>query len=195
MNDFIIIIIATILLLSVFIMYESKYSELIYVKSDVDNREYLCRNRPDKLQAANTLANIKKKLLKIVHKLEQDYPKDKRVIHLVTKFQSRKITESISGTKYTSYSLNKGEKIVLCIRSKDENEKLVKLNTMMFVAIHELAHVMTISIGHTTEFWDNMKFILKCAIKHRIYKRQDFRKKPVSYCGTTITDSPLEDDE
>lgn len=192
MNDFIIIIIATVILLSVFMMYESKYSELIYVRSTVDNQEYLCRNRPDKLQAANILANIKKKLLKIVVKLEKDFPKDDRVIRLVNKFQPKKITESVSGTKYTSYSVNKGEKIVFCIRSKNNNEKLVKLNTMMFVAIHELAHIMTISIGHTKEFWDNMRFILKSAIKYGIYKKQNFKKKPVPYCGTTITDSPLD---
>ena len=61
----------------------------------------------------------------------------------------------------------------------------------MFVAIHELAHLMTESIGHTPEFWDNMRFLLKKAIELKIYIKQDFRKSPVSYCGTKITDSPL----
>ena len=31
----------------------------------------------------------------------------------------------------------------------------------MFVAIHELAHIMTESVGHEPEFWDNMGFLLE----------------------------------
>ena len=62
---------------------------------------------------------------------------------------------------------------------------------MMFVAIHELAHLMTKSIGHTAEFWDNMRFLLKEGIKIGVYVKQDFNKSPVEYCGTQITDTPL----
>ena len=66
------------------------------------------------------------------------------------------------------------------------------INTMMFVAIHELAHLMTKSIGHTPEFWNNMKYLLKKAIDINLYVKQDFSKKPVNYCGTKITNSPLD---
>ena len=68
-------------------------------------------------------------------------------------YRPNNITESSPGNKYTSYSINKGDKIVFCLRSKDGSNKLEDINTMMFVAIHELAHLMTKSIGHTTEFW------------------------------------------
>ena len=61
----------------------------------------------------------------------------------------------------------------------------------MFVALHELSHVMTKSIGHTEEFWDNFRFLLKEAINANLYKNHNFRKFPVKYCGTEITDSPL----
>ena len=61
----------------------------------------------------------------------------------------------------------------------------------MFVAIHELAHVITKSIGHTDEFWDNMKFLLKKSVKINIYKKHDYKNNPIPYCGTEITDSPL----
>ena len=40
---------------------------------------------------------------------------------------------------------------------EDEN-KLIDENTLMFVALHELAHIATESIGHTKEFWANFKF-------------------------------------
>ena len=135
---------------------------------------------------------IIKNLLKLVRHLEETNPSDDRVMRLAKKFKPKQISESVSGTKYTSYSVNKGEKIVFCVRSKTKAEKLVSINTMMFVAIHELAHVMTKSVGHTDEFWSNMRYLLREAIDINLYKVQNFRKKPITYCGTKITDSPLE---
>ena len=192
MNEFVNIIIISILILSFYIYYESKHSELEYVKSVIDNELYLVRNRDDKDKAANTLAKIKQKLSKLVQILEITEGNKEKVQRLVQKYNPKRISESLSGANTTSYSINKGEKIVFCIRTKDANEKLIKFNTIMFVAIHELAHVMTLSIGHTDEFWNNMKYLLKHAIKHGIYRKQDFKKKPEKYCGTTITDSPLQ---
>ena len=194
MNELITILIISIIIMCIFLYYESEYSELTYVTSNIDNEDYLVRNRKDKQKACDLLANIKKSLLELIAYMEVELPNDERVNRLIHKFKPKRISESISGTKYTSYSVNKGEKIVFCIRSKDKKQKLVKFNTMMFVAIHELAHVMTVSIGHTQEFWDNMRLLLKYAIKKGIYKKQDFKAKPEPYCGTTITDSPLEDE-
>lgn len=191
MNEFIIIITISIILFCLFIHYETIFTELIYIKSSINNKNYLVRNRKDKKKAANLLANISISLEKLVDYLNKKFPNDKRIIRLKKKFNSSNISESISGTKYTSYSVNKGEKIVFCLRSKDSKEKLVNLNTMLFVSIHELAHIMTLSVGHTDEFWENMKFLLKYAIKINIYKKQNFRKNPEPYCGTKITDSPL----
>ena len=122
MNEFITIIIATIIVLSIFVFYESKYSELTYVKSSIDNTDYLVRNKKDKHKAANILALIKKNLLKLVRHLELNNSSDVRVVRVVKKFKPKKIQESVSGTKYTSYSVNKGEKIVFCIRSKDKKQ-------------------------------------------------------------------------
>ena len=61
----------------------------------------------------------------------------------------------------------------------------------MFVALHELAHIMTKSIGHTEEFWENFKFLLKESIKMNLYKKIDFQKNPHKYCGIEIKDSPI----
>ena len=72
--------------------------------------------------------------------------------------------------------MNKGEEIILCLRNKNS---LVDINTMMFVVLHEFAHLATESIGHTTEFWDNFKWILEESINIVIYTKQDFEKKSV----------------
>lgn len=192
MNELSLVIIVIVLVLSFFLHYESKYSELTYVVSTIDNRQYLVRNREDKLEAANLLATVRKNLDAIVEYLKNNNNNDEKVQRLVKKYRPEKISESMPNTNYTSYSVNKGEKIVFCIRSKKGDQKLVSQNTIMFVAIHELAHVMTKSIGHTQEFWDNMRFLLKKAIRLNIYKKHDYKEKPVPYCGTEITDSPLQ---
>ena len=74
-------------------------------------------------------------------------------------FNSDYITENIPGSLYVAYSVNKGEELSLCIRDKDTN-KFIDNNTILFVAIHELAHIMSKSTGHTEEFWDYMKYLL-----------------------------------
>ena len=84
---------------------------------------------------------------------------------------------------------------MIFLRSKDKDQKLIDINTLTFVALHELAHVMTKSVGHTEEFWDNFSYLLKNSIKIGIYKYQNFKKKPVKYCGIKITDTPYQLDK
>lgn len=166
-------------------------AEVEYVKSKVDNREYLVRSLPDKQQAADLIANIRIKLEKVVKHLSENNKDDPRTKMILNNFRPDRISEGSENSKYTSYSINKGEKLVLCLRSKDERKQLVDLNTMMFVSLHELSHMGTQSIGHTPEFWNNFRWILKEAIKINIYQYQDFNSKPEGYCGIQITDNPL----
>ena len=171
---------------------QSKNNEVIYVKAEHNGKNYLVRNVKDKQNATELLAQIGSNLQLLVnHVYEKDEGKD-GAIRMKQKYNQDNLSESEPNTKYTSYSVNKGEKIVFCLRSKDDKQELSDLNLMMFVAIHELAHVMTKSIGHTEEFWDNFKYLLKKAMKLNIYKRHDFKNKPRTYCGTKITESPLD---
>ena len=182
---------------SIFYVYlENKASDVTYIR--LNKIEYLVRNLPDKEEAALLLSKIRDRLSKIVDNVCSNIDaKDNSKEHnaslkrLKKNFKPNNITESSPGNKYTSYSINKGDKIVFCLRAKDGSNDLVDINTMMFVAIHELAHLMTKSIGHTTEFWDNMRFLLKDGIEIGVYKKQDFNNSPVDYCGTKITDTPL----
>ena len=106
----------------------------------------------------------------------------------------KKIVETLPTSIHTAYSQNKGEKLAFCLDVEKKGiSKLIDLNTLTFVAIHELAHIATESVGHTEEFWDNFKFLLKEAININIYKPVDYKKKPQKYCGMNITDNPLFD--
>jgi predicted metal-dependent hydrolase len=191
---FLLLIVSTIF----YLYLENKANEVTYVVSNVDTKKYLVRNVIDKQDAADMLGTINTNLLLIVEYLYKNKNDEKfknrldDINRLKDNFNSGSISESSPNNKYTSYSINKGEKIVFCIRSKTIDTKLVDLNTVMFVAIHELGHLMTKSIGHKPTFWDNMKFLLEVGIELGVYTKQDFAKNPVEYCGTNITDTPLD---
>ena len=62
----------------------------------------------------------------------------------------------------------------------DENENGIwDDNTIIFVAIHELSHIMTPETGHTPLFWDNMKYLLEKASSQGIYMPIDYSQSPV----------------
>jgi predicted metal-dependent hydrolase len=189
------IVFVFLILLTFIVIYslnkERINNEVTYVQSKFDNRKYLVRNVKDKQEGCELLAKIRAKLEKISGILNEKYGNEDRIKRLMKKFNPDKISETGVSNKYTSYSINKGEKIVLCLRAKDENQTLIDENTITFVALHELAHIMTKSIGHKPEFWDNFKFILKEAVDNEIYIPEDYKKSPKSYCGIMVTDNPL----
>jgi len=185
----IIIIIVTIIGAYYIYNYYANYG-LISVKSNIDNNDYIVQIKDDSLEAANLIARIREKLIILMEHLKKSYGKeDKRVKLLIKNFRSDRLKEGVSTPGYTSYSVNKGEQIILCLRN---NDKLVDINTLFFVVLHEFAHLATESIGHTEEFWDNFRWILEESINIGLYIKQEFKIKNVEYCGMTITSSPIE---
>ncbi len=156
-----------------------------------NGEEYLVRNLPNKVEAANKLANISQLLNQLVQSLdESDKEKGEYIKNLKNNFNSDFITENIPGSIYVAYSVNKGEELSLCIRDKD-TESFIDDNTIIFVAIHELAHIMTPETGHTPLFWDNMKYLLGQASRQGIYIPVDYSQEPVEYCGMNINSTPM----
>ena len=190
MKDFTSFFICIILITILYIHLENKFTDVEYVKSKVDGNKYLVRNLKDKQEAADLLAQIRANLVKVSQELKKTNQDNVDVNRMINNFNPDNLSESTHENKYTSYSVNKGEKIVFCMRSRDDKKKLVDLNIMMFVALHELAHTMTKSVGHTQEFWNNFRILLRNARKLGVYKRVNYNDKPVEYCGTKITDDP-----
>ena len=170
---------------------QSKYP-LSYVTAAVDGEKYLVRNLPDKQEAADRLANVRAKLLRLRKYLQQTHMDKPFVSQMINNFDCSpaRFTESTPDAQYTSYSVNKGEKIYMCLRQRDTREQLVPENIIVFVALHEMSHVGTSSIGHTPEFWNHFAWLLKQAEHVKIYEFTDFAAHPVEYCGVHITDSP-----
>lgn len=172
------------------IYFESDYVNLKCIISDVDGKQYCVRERKKLQEAADRLAEVNTNMKKIVEHLKNTYPEKENVKRLVKGFNPKKIVETLPTSKYTAYSLNKGEKLAFCLDTEKIDGNLIDLNTLTFVALHELSHIATKSIGHTEEFWDNFKFILKESKKIKIYNPVDYSKKSERYCGMNITDNP-----
>lgn len=168
---------------------------LVNVKSTVDGRTYKVRDLPDKQRAADLLANLRLRLENLMEALKKSFPNKPQVQRLVQNFQSdpNRFLESTPDAEHTSYSVNKGEQVHFCLRQRDGTESLVDENVMVFVAIHEMAHMITKSIGHDAEFWNNFGWLLREAESRNLYRPMDFKSHPVMYCGVSITDSPKYD--
>ena len=175
------------------IYFESDMFHLKCIVSDEDGNTYCVRETPKLELVADLLARTTEKLKQLVAYVKEEYPNRENVKRLAEKFNPRKISETLPTSKYTAYSENKGEKLAFCTTTTKEGSKLIDENTLTFVAVHELGHVMTESVGHTKEFWQNFKFLLKNAVKIGIYKPVDYKKKPKNYCGMKITDNPFYD--
>lgn len=169
---------------------DKSWGDMSYVRCRTNGKDYRVRNMEDKQAAAEALGRTHDRLNKACAILQQNHPSDPRVIRLLDRFPNTTLAEADGSGKHTSYSINKGEKIVLCLRSKDGSNRLVNENLLLFVALHEVSHIMTKSVGHTPEFWGNFKFVLENCQRAGLYQCIDFSKNPKSYCGITVTNSP-----
>ena len=173
--------------------FESDAFNLKCIVSDVDGNKYCVRERAKLQLAADLLANTTQKLRKLVAYLGKTFPDRANCKRLVDNFDPQTVKEILPTSEYTAYSENKGEKLAFCTTTTKKGDKLIDPNTLMYVAIHELAHIATKSIGHTQEFWQNFKFLLQNAVKIKIYNPENYKKKNKNYCGMKITDNPLFD--
>lgn len=194
---FLLIVFIILIFVILFFVYNNlyKYDNLIKIKSPIDNDYYWVRDKTDKFQAANTLAKIKinmKKLVSYLQKNQAKFPENMSYIKdLVSRTKKINIMETPQDEKYTSYTINKGEKIVFCLRSK-LLDNIHDMNTLMYVVIHEMAHVGCPEYGHTPLFKKIFKFLLEQSIVIGIYKPIDYRINPQNYCGMTINEYLLD---
>lgn len=187
------IFIIFILLLCLRIYYDSDAFNLKCIIASKDGNRYCVREREKLELAADLLASVTQKCKQMVLYMKEKHPSDPRVIRLVEGFNPKKISETLPTSELTAYSENKGEKLAFCLNTTKDGNKLIDINTLTFVALHELSHIMTETIGHKQEFWQNFKFLLMNAKEANIYQPIDYKKNPQQYCGMTINDNPFYD--
>ena len=188
-------LIGFVVLSCLFMYYRSSDEfQLKCIVSTVDGDKYCVRERDRIQEAADLLAEVTEKCKALVHYVDKKFPDDERIRRLVTGFNPQKVVETLPTSEYTAYSENKGEKLAFCLnREKKDNSHLIDINTLTFVAIHELSHIMTKSVGHKSEFWENFKFLLEQAKEAGIHNPVDYKKSPQEYCSMKISDNPYYD--
>lgn len=98
------------------------------------------------------------------------------------------IYETDPNSDLTSYSINKGEELSFCLRSK-KNDSIHELNLLIYVALHEMAHIACPEIGHGPLFKKIFKFLTEIAIEIGIYNKIDYNIEPIEYCGMILSSS------
>lgn len=180
------ILIGLIIIICVITYSKSKIS----VKSDIDGRFYTVKNNSLAKESANLLANINKNIIGLITYIKTNHS---NVVYIknLEKFDPDNLHENILNFD-TTYTVDKGKMILFCTGPRNEKKpRLYDINTMMYVAIHELAHVASNSIGHTDEFKVNFTDLLNKAIKIGLYKYVDYSKEPINYCGIELTKNIL----
>ncbi len=186
MKETLIIIVFIIVFYIVFIMNDSSL-----VKFDVGGNVVLVRDTPDKEQSAKLLSELTNRMYELKKYVVDNinkYPEYKEYIDQFNQnfTKSRtKIYETSLTSEYTSYSINKGEELSFCLRSKS-NGKLHDINLLMYVAVHELAHTACPETGHTPLFNKIFKFLLERAMEIHLYYYEDYASNPIEYCGMKL---------
>lgn len=194
------IIIFVILLCLLLIRYHC-FNEIAYVKSSIDDKIYIIR-RGSKSQdflnkSADTLALINLRVLALIDNLQTTLP-DVHWVKILEKNYSLQdipiISEAAVDNRYTTFTINKRD-IHICLRTRDQNERVYNINLLMYVVLHELAHLCNYTKsnkpiqGHGPEFREIFKTLVKESIKLNIYNYIDYQNNPQEYCGVVINSS------
>lgn len=197
------IILVLLVLLAAYFIYSAvfKYNEAVYVKSNVDNRTYMIRSGKGQSiehlrHSADTLAQINNRVENLIVHLSSKYSSDANNNFWVTKLKNNydhnALSEAARDNRFTTYTIDK-EKMHVCLRTRDKQENLYDLNTLMYVVIHELAHMCNYDKsgnpihGHGEQFKYIFRKLILEAQHIGVYKYIDYERSPQEYCGIMIS--------
>lgn len=121
-----------------------------------------------------------------------------RISQLINKYDPDSVYEisPLNTSGVTSYTQDK-RTLILCLRHKEKdangNNELHDINTIMFVVVHELSHMMNDLWGHKINFWILFKFMLQNSVDCEVYKPVNYALHPIKYCGLALSYNPLYD--
>lgn len=196
-------ILVLIFLVCIYLLYSLNYQDTVYIRSSIDNNVYEIRSGNGKSrmylqQSANTLAEINARIVRLIQHLNIKYANDHTRHHFLSQLQKRYshtiLSEAAIDNRYTTYTIDK-EEMHVCLRTRDAHEKLYSTNTLMYVMLHELAHLSNYSPqgepiqGHGKEFLEIFKLYVLEAIEIGVYTYIDYTQQPQEYCGIVISTS------
>ena len=117
------------------------------------------------------------------------FPSQRDAERLASNWKNIQINET-TYRDHVAYVIDKNRKFYLCASTPDGSNE--DPNTMRFVVLHELAHMMSESYGHTEEFSEHFLQLIRVATHLGLYDPVNYSKNPVIYCGTKISHTPCE---
>jgi hypothetical protein len=195
------------LFLVVYIVYNMiyVYTEIAYVTADLDGKTYMIRRGNNRTatffkESANALATINQRMEKLISHLDKNYSSDSSKNYFIKKLKQNynpyMISEAAVDPRYTTYTIDK-QNMHICLRTRNAEEKVYDMNTLMYVVLHESAHLANYSpdgsaiIGHGSEFKMVFKFLVEQSIKLGLYNYVDYANIPREYCGIVINSNIL----
>ena len=162
-----------------------------YITSSINNKKYAVQDDLPNYEAVpNKLATIEQFIKRFTTYLNDKFPSDPRVKRLMRRLKTIKLEESELKEGVSSFTVNKGELISVCVRSKENHSQFHNHQLLLFVIIHELGHIASESFGHNDEFNTNFKWLLHEA-QNVGYTPVDYSVNPITYCGVNVTNNPI----
>lgn len=189
-------IIISIFILFIFIFCNLNKKNLVLIEANNSGYKFLVHNDKFKHESANILSEIITRMYKLKNHLVNnknkfdDFKDSIDLLEHNLNENRTKIYENAPTSTYTSYSVNKGEEVVFCLKSKKTGE-LHKINLLTYVAIHEMSHIGCHEIGHTKLFKKIFQFYASEAVKIGIYEYENYDSNPVEYCGMVLSSTVL----
>jgi hypothetical protein len=185
------VFVVAIIAIFAYVYFKPSSYDLKCVISGVNGNTFCVRDREKVNEAADLLAKITDKAKRLVEYLKNKYPDKDLVKRLSEGFNPDTIKETLPNSKHTAYTENKKDMyFCLNVKRNENNSELIDEHTLMFVTIHEMAHISSKGVGHKTEFWENFRFLLDEAKQAGIHEPVDYSKTPSEYCSTKINDNP-----
>jgi predicted metal-dependent hydrolase len=181
-----IFIIVFILVISAFAMHMHAVivDDRIFVKAS-DGIKYKVRNTKDKFETAETLSRLNTKVTSFIQRLVEtaDSQYKSMALRLLKRYNPKALSEGRIDKRFTSYTVNKGEQLVLCLRTRDARDQIYDDNLIFYVTLHELAHIASITEDHSPEFHRNFRYLLRKASEWNLWEKVD---RPFHYCGMEV---------
>lgn len=190
MLDTIILIVVVGVFLKLFFDRLQFYINSTQVRSSIDNRIYTVRNDKNSQKSADLLAEINKRVMILINNLKTQENKTLNTKLLIRRYTPESLMENVT-QEHTTYTVNKGDQLSVCLSTRDNEQHLYDINRLMFVIIHELAHIGSENYGHGKEFVLFFMYLLRKSVELKIYEYQDYSKTPVEYCGININTTPI----
>lgn len=185
-------VLISMIIVFIYIFLFLNKNDVIYVETST-GAKFLVHKDEMKSEKGELLGNIVQNMYKLKNHLVKNrnkFHEYKLYIDQLNKnfTDSTTIYETDPKSDLTSYSVNKGEEVSFCLKSK-KTGKLHNLNLLMYVAIHEMAHIGCPEVGHGDLFKKIFKKFAEESINIGIYDKIDYWQEPVEYCGMILSSS------